>query len=56
MPKVSWDRREEIESAYSIKPAVKKAGRKDFRIPPTAENDFERWLNQDVPHVNFTFE
>lgn len=56
MPKVSWDRRENIQAAFSPTPAFLKDGKRSFRIPPTVRSDFERWLNQDVPNVNFTFE
>ena len=35
---------------------MKKRSMRDFRPPETIESDFERLLNHDVPHINYTFE
>jgi hypothetical protein len=56
MPKVSWDRKEDIQKALKPKDAYLTQSRKSFRLPPTVRGDFERWLEQDVPNVNYTFE
>lgn len=56
MAKVVWSRRADIQKAKTtISPKVE-ASRKDFRPPPTIEDDFRRLLDHDVPYVNFTFE
>ena len=56
MAKVVWERRADIQKSKStILPYVEKST-KDFRPPPTIEDDFRRLLNHDVPYVNFTFE
>lgn len=58
MARVVWERRENIQSAYknNLIPPVIKGSDGDFRPPPTIEDDFRRYLNHDVPHVNYTFE
>ena len=56
MPRVTWARREEIAEAFDpIAPKVQ-GSIKDFRPPPTIEDDFRRLLAHDVPHVNYSFE
>lgn len=56
MAKVVWERRADIQKAMkTIMPQVLKS-REDFRPPSTIEDDFRRYLQHDVPHVNFTFE
>ena len=56
MGKVTAEWKNNIDSAYQLIPAVKKRSQRDFRPPPTIESDFERLLNHEVPHVNYTFE
>ena len=56
MAKVVWDRRNNIRTAFNTIPQKAELSRKDFRPPPTIEDDFRRQLDHDVPHVNFTFE
>lgn len=56
MAKVVWARRADIEQAKATIPPQAAMSRKDFRPPPTIEDDFRRQLEHDVPHVNFTFE
>ena len=56
MARIIWDRREDIQSAFSLIPPVVALSHKDFRPPPTIEDDFRRLLQHDVPHVNYTYE
>ena len=52
MPSVTWATKADL----GIIPMVHEKSRKDFRPPPTIEDDFRRLLAHDVPHVNYTFE
>lgn len=56
MAKVVWARRDDIKDAISTIPPRVEKSIKDFRPPPTIEDDFRRLLQHDVPYVNFTFE
>lgn len=56
MAKIVWDRRASIDEAIPAIPPVVEPSRKDFRPPPTIEDDFRRLLAHDVPYVNHTFE
>lgn len=56
MARIVWDRRENIRDAIPLIPPVVAKSRKDFRPPPTIEDDFRRLLQHDVPHVNYTYE
>lgn len=56
MPRVTWERKDEIQKAYGLIPAVRDKSRKDFRPPTTLEDDFRRLLIHEVPHTNYTFE
>lgn len=56
MARIVWDRRENIQNAIRLIPPVVAKSRKDFRPPPTIEDDFRRQLEHDVPYVNFTYE
>lgn len=59
MAKPQWitnERVEQIGKAKNTIPSIKKSSRRDFRQPPTIESDFQRWLDHDIPHVNYTFE
>ena len=56
MAKVVWDRTEDIKKAKETIPFQMKPSREDFRPPARIESDFQRLLQHDVPHVNWTFE
>ena len=56
MAKVCWDRRTDIKNARSTIPFAPKPSRENFKPPARIETDFQRLLNHDVPHVNWTFE
>lgn len=56
MARIVWDRRENIKEAIPLIPPVVAKSHKDFRPPPTIEDDFRRLLQHDVPHVNYTYE
>lgn len=56
MARIIWDRRENIQDAITLIPPVVAKSHKDFRPPPTIEDDFRRLLQHDVPHVNYTYE
>lgn len=56
MAKIVWDRRQDIAGSMALIPPVVAKSTKDFRPPPTIEDDFRRQLQHEVPHVNFTFE
>ena len=56
MARIVWDRRADIEAACAKIPAIKKTSLRDFRPPPTIEDDFRRLLEHEVPHTNYTFE
>ena len=56
MAKVVWDREADIKSAYKTIPYTPKPSREDFRPPSRIESDFNRLLQHNVPHVNWTFE
>ncbi len=45
-----------MQEAFQPIPASKKRSGRDFRPPPTLEDDFRRLLNHDIPHTNYTFE
>lgn len=45
-----------MKNAFNPIPATSKRSRRDFRPPPTLEDDFRRLLNHDIPHTNYTFE
>lgn len=56
MARVVWDRTEDIKKAKETIPYPQKPSREDFRPPARIESDFQRLLQHDVPHVNWTFE
>lgn len=56
MARVVWERRDDIHGAVSTIPPMIAPSRKDFRPPPTIQDDFRRLLQHDVPHVNYTYE
>ena len=56
MARIVWDRRENIRDAIQLIPPVVAKSRKDFRPPPTIQDDFRRLLQHDVPYVNYTYE
>lgn len=56
MARIVWDRRENIRDAIQLIPPVTAQSRKDFRPPPTIQDDFRRLLQHDVPYVNYTYE
>lgn len=56
MARIVWDRRENIRDAIQLIPPVVAQSRKDFRPPPTIQDDFRRLLQHDVPYVNYTYE
>lgn len=41
---------------FPIKPFVGAPSSKEFYVPPEVQTDFERYLDTDIPNVNFTFE
>lgn len=63
MGKVTWKRKSVVKAERTpppavtpLIPAIKQRSTKDFRPPPTIEDDFRRYLMHEVPHVNYTFE
>lgn len=44
MARVVWDRRENIQDAFTLIPPIVKPSHRDFRPPPTIEDDFRRLL------------
>lgn len=56
MPSVTWRLREDIAGAYKTIPSSSKASMRDFRLPETAATDFKRWLEHNIPYVNYSFE
>lgn len=56
MARVVWDRRKEIREAEEIIPFERRESHENFKPPSQIESDFERLLQHDVPHVNWTFE
>lgn len=53
---VVWERLNDIADAHEKVPAIQRGSRKNFRPPETIESDFRRYLDHDVPNVNYTFE
>lgn len=53
---VVWERLSDIADSFEKIPAISTGSRKNFRPPETIKSDFERYLNHDVPHVNYSFE
>lgn len=56
MAKVVWDRETDIRNARSKIPFAQKPSKENFKPPARILTDFERLLQHDVPHVNWTFE
>ena len=56
MARVVWDRETDIKQAKQLIPFSPLPSYEDFRPPRTIETDFQRLLQHDVPHVNWTFE
>ena len=56
MAKVVWDRRTDIKNSRQVIPYTPKPSRENFKPPARIETDFQRLLQHDVPHVNWTFE
>lgn len=56
MAKVVWDRRTDIKNARETIQFPRKPSRENFKPPSRVETDFQRLLEHDVPHVNWTFE
>ena len=56
MAKVVWDRRTDIRNAKSTIPFKPKPSKENFQPPARIESDFQRLLNHNVPHINWTFE
>ena len=56
MAKVVWDRKVDIKNARETIPYTPKQSRENFKPPARIETDFQRLLQHDVPHVNWTFE
>ena len=56
MAKVVWDHRKDIRSARDKIHFATRQSNENFKPPSTIETDFQRLLNHDVPHVNWTFE
>lgn len=56
MARVVWDRIDDIRSAKEPIPFKGRGSNEDFRPPAQILSDFERLLQYEVPHVNWTFE
>lgn len=56
MARVVWDRIDDIRSAKELIPFKGRGSNEDFRPPAQILSDFERLLQHEVPHVNWTFE
>lgn len=56
MARVVWDRVDKIQSAKELIPFTPRGSNEDFRPPAQILSDFERLLQHEVPHVNWTFE
>ena len=56
MAKVVWDRRTDIKNARETIPFTPRPSKENFQPPSRIETDFQRLLNHNVPHVNWTFE
>ena len=56
MAKVVWDRKKDIKRAREIIPFKQEESDENFKPPSRIETDFQRLLQHDVPHVNWTFE
>ena len=56
MARIVWDRTEDISNARETIQFTQRPSNEDFRPPARIESDFQRLLNHDVPHVNWTFE
>lgn len=56
MAKVVWDRETDIKNAKTTISFKEKPSNENFKPPSRIETDFQRLLDHDVPHVNWTFE
>lgn len=56
MARVVWDRETDIKNARDTIQFAQKPSRENFKPPARILSDFERLLQHDVPHVNWTFE
>lgn len=56
MARVVWDRIDDIRSAKELIPFKGRGSNEDFRPPAQILSDFERLLQHEVPHINWTFE
>ena len=56
MAKCVWDRKTDIKNARETIPFTPKPSKENFKPPARIETDFQRLLNHDVPHINWTFE
>lgn len=56
MAKVVWDRKTDIKNSRETIPFKELPSKENFKPPSRIETDFQRLLNHDVPHMNWTFE
>lgn len=56
MAKVVWDHITDIKNAKTTIPFKEKPSKENFKPPARIETDFQRLLQHNVPHVNWTFE
>ena len=56
MARVVWDRTDDIKASKKLIPFKQAASKENFKPPARIETDFQRLLQHDVPHVNWTFE
>ena len=56
MARVVWDRKDDIKNSREIIPFIAKPSYENFQPPSRIESDFNRLLQHNVPHVNWTFE
>lgn len=56
MARVVWDRTTDIKNAKETIPFKPKDSKENFKPPARIESDFQRLLQHNVPHVNWTFE
>lgn len=56
MARVVWDHKTDVKNAVRTIPFSEKPSNENFKPPSRIETDFQRLLQHDVPHVNWTFE
>lgn len=59
MGKPQWvtdERVDKLQNSFDLIPSIVKDSHRDFRQPPTLEDDFKRLLEHDIPHANYNFE